>query len=48
MTAFPFDCAGSLGVATIAQAAVAGLAPKVRESLRLYSDRDIFCANQFG
>ena len=47
VTAFTLAARG-LGVATIAQAAVAGLAPVVRESLRLSSDRDILCAISFG
>jgi nitroreductase len=40
--------AQSLGVATIAQAAVAGYSPYVREFFSLESDRKVLCAISFG
>ena len=40
--------AQGLGVATIAQAAIAGITPVVREILSLSTDRDILCAISFG
>ena len=47
VTAFTLAAQG-LGIATIAQAAIAGLAPVVRECLCLSSDRNILCAISFG
>ena len=47
VTAFTLAAQG-FGVATIAQAAVAGIAPVVRENLGLPFDRDILCAISFG
>jgi nitroreductase len=40
--------ATATGVASIPQAAIAGLAPVVREFLRLSSTRNIVCAVSFG
>ena len=47
VTAFTLAAQG-LGVATVAQAAVAGIAPVVREKLGLSFDRNILCAISFG
>ena len=47
VTAFTLAAQG-LGVATIAQAAIAGIAPVVRDILSLSADRDILCAISFG
>jgi len=47
VTAFTLAAQG-LGVATIAQAAIAGITPVVREILSLSTDRDILCAISFG
>lgn len=47
VTAFTLAAQG-FGVATIAQAAVAGIAPVVRENLGLPHARDILCAISFG
>ena len=47
VTAFTL-AAEALGIATIPQAAIAGLAPVVRAQLDLPEDRDILCAISFG
>ena len=47
VTAFTLAAQG-FGVATIAQAAVAGIAPVVRENLGLSTNRNILCAISFG
>ena len=47
VTAFTL-AAQALGIATIPQAAIAGLAPVVRAQLDLPEDRDILCAISFG
>ncbi|MGC6527622.1 MAG: nitroreductase [Paracoccaceae bacterium] len=47
VTAFTL-AAQSMGVATIAQAAIAGVAPVVRDILKIEEDRDILCAISFG
>ena len=47
VTAFTL-AAQALGIATIPQAAIAGLAPVVRAQLDMPEDRDILCAISFG
>ena len=47
VTAFTL-AAQALGIATIAQAAIAGMAPILREKLQIEADRDILCAVSFG
>ena len=47
ITAFTL-AAQALGIATIAQAAIAGMAPILREKLQIEADRDILCAVSFG
>ena len=47
VTAFTL-AAQALGIATIAQAAIAGMAPILRENLQIEADRDILCAVSFG
>lgn len=47
VTAFTL-AAQALGIATIAQAAIAGMAPILREKLQIETDRDILCAVSFG
>ena len=47
VTAFTL-AAQALGIASIPQAAIAGLAPVVRTALSIPEDRDILCAISFG
>ena len=47
VTAFTL-AAQAFGIASIAQAAIAGLAPLVRERLHIAEERDVLCAISFG